>query len=329
MAGLENYLSTLKDNAGMAGGYQQGLRDRTAQDTSLATLAQRQAETQRYTGETPSYLQKAGAQARTAELANVQGEADLAAGVPGAKAGQSLSEAKLSAQKAQEGFKQLPRETQIKLIQDTSKESVALLEALETTLVTTGSTQATLKKMLELKPELASDPNWSQALAQYAKLSPTQLRGELAGKRQLLASSANLSDPATQKAYGLEDLQQQGRMELGRQAGQFGVQEAQQRASSAASKPTSDQFLYEQIKAANPGLSEPELAAKFVEAKTLVTKETPSILSPTGTVTTTTRKGGATETQTNDPNLARLPKGSTALGNGVYQLPDGTKVKAN
>ncbi len=30
----------------------------------------------------------------------------------------------------------------------------------------------------------------------------------------------------------------------------------------------------------------------------------------------------------NDPNLAKLPQGTKALGNGIYQLPDGRKVKA-
>lgn len=30
-----------------------------------------------------------------------------------------------------------------------------------------------------------------------------------------------------------------------------------------------------------------------------------------------------------DPNMAKLPQGTKALGNGIYQLPDGTKIKAN
>jgi len=30
-----------------------------------------------------------------------------------------------------------------------------------------------------------------------------------------------------------------------------------------------------------------------------------------------------------DPNLSKLPQGTKALGNGIYQLPDGRKVKAN
>ena len=90
-----------------------------------------------------------------------------------------------------------------------------------------------------------------------------------------------------------EDQKQQGRMELGKQTGEFGLAEAQTRGAATSAKPTSDQFLYEQIKAANPGMSEPELANAFVQARTITTKETPSILSPTGTVTTTIRKGSA------------------------------------
>jgi hypothetical protein len=30
----------------------------------------------------------------------------------------------------------------------------------------------------------------------------------------------------------------------------------------------------------------------------------------------------------NDPNMAKLPQGTKALGNGIYQLPDGRKIKA-
>lgn len=95
MAGLENYLSSLKDNAGIAGGFNQGVRDRAGLDTTLAELEQKKAELQRYTGETPSFLRKSEAGARTAELANLQSDADVAVGVPQAKSGQSMQEAQL------------------------------------------------------------------------------------------------------------------------------------------------------------------------------------------------------------------------------------------
>lgn len=293
MAGLDNYLSTLKDNAGMAGGFNQGIRDRAGLDTTLAGLAQKQAELQRYTGETPSYLQKSNAQARTAELANVQGEADLAAGVPGAKAGQSMQEAQLKAKQAEQALAQMPSQAKIQMMDQMAKEVESFNQLGLQALQFSGSTQEAIQRMAEQYPDITKDPQFKQWAKQYGNMPREKALAAFKFEMQKYASGIATTREKFQTEALQEDQKQQGRMELGAQTGQFGLQEAQQRASSAAAKPTSDQFLYEQIKAANPGLSEPELAAKFVEAKTLVTKETPSILSPTGTVTTTTRKGSA------------------------------------
>lgn len=41
------------------------------------------------------------------------------------------------------------------------------------------------------------------------------------------------------------------------------------------------------------------------------------------------RIGGGNNPAVADPNMAKLPPGTKALGNGIYQLPDGTKIKAN
>lgn len=293
MAGLENYLSTLKDNAGMAGGYQQGIRDRAGLDTTLAGLAQKQAELQRYTGETPSYLQKAGAQARTAELANVQGEADLVTGVPQAKSGQSMQEAQLKAKQAEQALAQMPSQAKIQMMDNMAKEVESFNQLGLQLLQFSGSTGEAIQRMAEQYPDITKDPQFKQWAKQYGNMPREKALAAFKFEMQKYASGIATTREKFQTEALQEDQKQQGRMELGAQTGQFGLQEAQQRASSTSSKPTSDQFLYEQIKAANPGMSEPELAAKFVEAKTLVTKETPSILSPTGTVTTTTRKGSA------------------------------------
>lgn len=329
MAGLENYLSTLKDNAGMAGGYQQGIRDRAGLDTTLAGLAQKQAELQRYTGETPSYLKNSNAQARTAELANVQGEADLAAGVPQAKSRQSMQEAQLKAKQAEQALNQMPAQAKLQMMDNMAKEVESFNQLGLQLLQFSGSTGEAIQRMAEQYPDITKDPQFKQWAKQYGNMPREKALAAFKFEMQKYASGIATTREKFQTEALQEDQKQQGRMELGAQQGRFGLQEAQQRASATSAKPTSDQFLYEQIKAANPGLSEPELAAKFVEAKTLVTRETPSILSPTGTVTTTTRKGSAGQGGAPDANLAKLPKGSKALGNGVYQLPDGTKVKAN
>ena len=310
MAGLENYLSTLKDNAGMAGGYQQGIRDRAGLDTTLAGLAQKQAELQRYTGETPSYLQKSRADARTAELANVQGEADLRAGVPQAKSGQSMQEAQLKAKQAEQALAQMPSQAKIQMMDNMSKEVESFNQLGLQLLQFSGSTGEAIQRMAEQYPDITKDPQFKQWAKQYGNMPREKALAAFKFEMQKYASGIATTREKFQTEALQEDQKQQGRMELGAQQGQFGLQEAQTRGAATSAKPTSDQFLYEQIKAANPGLSEPELAAKFVEAKTLVTKETPSILSPTGTVTTTTRKGSAG--QGGAPDIRSLVEASGA-----------------
>lgn len=50
---------------------------------------------------------------------------------------------------------------------------------------------------------------------------------------------------------------------------------------------------------------------------------------PTKPAPATPQLGAGNNPATADPNLAKLPQGTKALGNGIYQLPDGTKIKAN
>ena len=301
MAGLENYLSSLKDNAGIAGGFNQGIRDRAGLDTTLAGLEQKKAELQRYTGETPSYLQRSNATARTAELANVQSEADVAAGVPAAKAQESLMTAQQKAAEAKKVLDGMGAKTKLEMMDQMSQKVEKFNQLGLQLLQFSGSTEEAIQRMAEAYPEITKDPQFTQWVKQYGNMPREKALSAFKFEMQKYASGIATTREKFQTEALQEDQKQQGRMALGEQTGRFGLQEAQSRASTAGSKPTSDQFLYEQIKAANPGLSEPELAAKFVDAKTLVTKETPSILSPTGTAVTTTRKGGATgTTQAND-----------------------------
>lgn len=301
MAGLENYLSSLKDNAGIAGGFNQGVRDRANLDTTLAELEQKKAELQRYTGETPSFLRKSEAGARTAELANLQSDADVAAGVPVAKAGQSMQEAQLKAKQAEQALNQLPAQVKIQMMDNMAKEVESFNQLGLQLLQFSGSTGEAIQRMTEQYPDITKDPSFTQWAKQYGNMPREKALSAFKFEMQKYASGIATTREKFQTEALQEDQKQQGRMALGEQTGRFGLQEAQTRGAATAAKPTPDQFLYEQIKVANPGLSEPELAAKFIDAKTLVTKETPSILSPTGTAVTTTRKGGATgTTQAND-----------------------------
>ena len=310
MAGLDNYLSTLKDNAGIAGGYNAGIRDRADLNTTLANLQQKQAETQRYTGETPSYLQKSQAQARTAELANVQGEADLAAGVPEAKAGQSMQEAQLKAKQAEQALKQMPAKAKLQMMDQMAKEVESFNQLGLQALQFSGSTGEAIQRMAEQYPDITKDPQFTQWAKQYGNMPRDKALAAFKFEMQKYASGISTTREKFQTEALQEDQKQRGRMELGKQTGEFGLAEAQTRGAATSAKPTSDQFLYEQIKAANPGMSEPELANAFVQARTITTKETPSILSPTGTVTTTTTKGAPAQGKV--PDIRSLVEASGA-----------------
>lgn len=301
MAGLENYLSSLKDNAGIAGGFNQGVRDRAGLDTTLAELEQKKAELQRYTGETPSFLRKSEAGARTAELANLQSDADVAVGVPQAKSGQSMQEAQLKAKQAEQALAQMPSQAKIQMMDQMAKEVDSFNQLGLQLLQFSGSTAEAIQRMAEQYPDITKDPSFTQWVKQYGNMPREKALSAFKFEMQKYASGIATTREKFQTEALQEDQKQQGRMALGEQTGRFGLQEAQSRASIADRKPSSDEFLYAQIQAANPGASPAQLAQLFVDAKTLVTKETPSILSPTGTAVTTTRKGGATSTtQAND-----------------------------
>ena len=317
MAGLDNYLATLKDNAGMAGGYQQGLRDRSALDTTLADLEQKRAQTQRYTWETPSYLRRGEAQARTAELANVQPEADLAAGVPQAKVQENLMSAKQKAREAQQAWERLPQEHKTKMINAIKSKQMEMFDTIEQTLAQTSDVPGTIALIEQQYPDVTQDQGWNAAKQQVSNMTPQQAMNEIRKMKASMASSDAYGSPEMQSKMALEDQQQAGRERIANIQGQYGLKEAQQRASSTASKPTSDQFLYEQIKAANPGMSEPELANAFVQARTITTKETPSVLSPTGTVTTTTTKGAPAQGKV--PSLQEFLSAAKAKNPGVSE----------
>lgn len=292
-SGLDNLFTTYGNEYGALGAYQAGQRRGLADTFTRLANEQQSAATQRYTGETPFSLQKSRADARTAELANVQEEADLRAGVPQAKSWQSMQEAQLKAKQAEQALAQMPSQAKIQMMDNMAKEVESFNQLGLQLLQFSGSTGEAIQRMAEQYPDITKDPQFKQWAKQYGNMPREKALAAFKFEMQKYASGIATTREKFQTEALQEDQKQQGRMELGAQQGRFGLQEAQQRASSTSSKPTSDQFLYEQIKAANPGLSEPELAAKFVEAKTLVTKETPSILSPTGTVTTTTRKGSA------------------------------------
>lgn len=268
MAGLENYLATLKDNAGIAGGFNQGVRDRAALDTTLAGLTQKQAETQRYTGETPSYLRGREAAARTAELANVQGEADVTAGVPAAKAGQSMREAQLKAKQAEQALAQMPSQAKIQMMDQMQKEVESFNQLGLQLLQFSGSTGEAIQLMAEKYPDITKDPQFTSWAQKYGNMPREQALNAFKFEMQKYASGIATTREKFQTEALQEDQKQQGRMALGAQQGQFGVAEAQTRAAaSGAGSKENTTMAIRRLAAiiADPNTSEQEKAAAEYE----------------------------------------------------------------
>lgn len=287
---------------GLVAGYMGGAAAGTDLRSKLATAGQTLAQTDRYTQETPSYLQKSRADARSAELGNLQGEADLAAGVPGAKAQESLMSARQKAQQAEAEFKNWPAKHKLQLMDQMGQQVDKFNQVGLQLLQFSGSTGEAIQQMAQAYPDITKDPQFTQWAKQYGNMPKEQALAAFKFEMQKYASGIATTREKFQAEALQEDQKGQQALEQGAQRGQYGIAEAQVRADTTAAgkKPSADEFLYSQIQAANPGATPAQLAQLFVDAKTLVTKETPSLISPTGIATTTTRKGTQGTTPSSD-----------------------------
>lgn len=336
MAGLENYLSTLKDNAGIAGGFNQGVRDRANLDTTLAELEQKKAELQRYTGETPSFLRKSEAGARTAELANLQPQADVNAGVPAAKAQESLMTAQQKAAEAKKVLDGMDAKTKLEMMDQMSQKVEKFNQLGLQLLQFSGSTEEAIQRMAEAYPEITKDPQFTQWVKQYGNMPREKALSAFKFEMQKYASGISTTREKFQTEALQQDQKGQQALEQGAQRGQFGLQEAQSRASAAGDGKENTTMAIRRLAAiiADPNTTEQQKAAAEYELQAQLKfgqQIESSAIDPMLDVNRSKvlpprpSSGGRGA----DPNLAKLPKGSKALGNGIYQLPDGTKVRAN
>ena len=243
MAGLENYLSSLKDNAGIAGGFNQGIRDRVGLDTTLAGLEQKKAELQRYTGETPSFLRKSEAGARTAELANVQSDADVAAGVPDAKAQESLMTARQKAAEAKKVLDGMDAKTKLEMMDQMSQKVEKFNQLGLQLLQFSGSTGEAIQRMAEAYPDITKDTQFTQWAKQYGNMPREQALNAFKFEMQKYASGISTTREKFQTEALQEDQKQQGRMELGQQTGQFGMAEAQTRTAATGANESNSEAI--------------------------------------------------------------------------------------
>lgn len=335
-SGLDNLFTTYGSDYGALGAYQGGQRRGLADSATRLANEQKMAETQRYTGETPSYLQKAGAQARAAELANIQPEADLAAGVPGAKAQENLMTSKQKAQEAEMTFNRAPAAEKLKYLDQTSQYVTKFNELGLQLLSTSNSTAEAIQRMVETYPDVAKDPTFKQWAQKYGNMPLDQATNEFKFTMQKYASGI----ATTREKFQAEALQQDQRgqqaLEQGAQRAQFGLQEAQTRAAASGEGKENTTMAIRRLSAiiADPNTTEEQKVAAEYELTAHLKYGQQIETSPLGAQFDRSKEKTLPPRPVNKPavpdaNLAKLPKGSKALGNGVYQLPDGTKVKAN
>jgi len=232
-SGLDNLFTTYGNEYGALGAYQGGQRRGLADTTTRLTNEQKQAETQRYTGETPSYLRKGEAAARTAELANLQPEAEARLGVPEAKAGVSAKETQLKVQQAQTALDQWPLDAKLQYLDKFEKNMAKFNETGLQLLQFSGSTGEAIQRMVEAYPEATKDAQFQQWAKKYENMPRDQALNAFKFEMQKYASGVATTRERFQTEALQEDQKQQGREKITQMQGQAGLAEAQTKAASA------------------------------------------------------------------------------------------------
>lgn len=291
MSGLDNLFATYGPEYGALGAMQAGQRRGLADMATQLSNERSAAETARYTAQTPDSNRVLAAQATSGELGNLQGQADQAAGVHGATAQKTVAQARLEAEKAKAAFDQLPMEIQTKFHNGVRDKTKAMLDNLEQVLTQTGDLNAAVASIESQFPGVVKDTGWAQAKQQYGRLTAQQVLQEIRAKRAKLASSDAYGNPEFQGKMIQQDAL------LASQERQQGVQAnatlgAAQLRGSAETKPTAEQFIYQQLRELYPKATVQELAQHYINYKTIQTKTQAGIV-PELDSTVTTQKGGS------------------------------------
>lgn len=206
-----------RQNIGLGAGWAQGAKEGVDLRSTVANTNRTNIESDRMSQMTPHVVEQA-------RLANLPGQANEQQGVYQAKAREE-------ALRAQEALKTLPIETQQKLRSETIKRSNDLLQIAEQTLMSTGSTEATLQAMVQAYPDMQKDKGWQEALGKYNRLTPEELMSEIKQKRAALASSNFYADPAGQGDMIKQDQKHGHDLELQRLRNEGEIGAARERSS--------------------------------------------------------------------------------------------------
>jgi len=223
---------------GLVAGYMGGAKAGADLRSSLATSGQTLAQTDRYTQETPSFLQKSRADARAAELGNMQGEADAAAGVYGAKAGVSIENAKVDALKAKQALEQMPAEHRAKYMAAIQQGNMQMLDLVEQTLTQTSDVPSTIGIIEQQYPQVTQDPSWNMEKQKVGRMAPQAALNYIREMKAKLASSDAYGDAGFQGKMIQQNAQDAAAMERTKYTADAGLRGDQIRANAAAAGST-------------------------------------------------------------------------------------------
>ena len=288
------------NSGGLGATWSAGQKYAADRASTLAQTASTQANTDRTTQMTPSAVLQSQGQAEATRLGNLNPQAEEQQGLPG-------TNAQIKAQQAKQILNQIPQKVLEEAHQKTQKATVENLGIMVHTMESTGNMNQALAAARahlqdagaqlpqeELSKQMAEFDKAAQQAQQKYGANPSQWVGELKDHMYKIAGNQSLSDPSQQGKLQVENMHEEGantRAQIGANATITAANTRAVADSNKAVKPTADQFLYDKIKEANPNDDNATLAHKFVQAKTVLTKETPSLVSPTGVATTTTTKG--------------------------------------
>ena len=275
-----------RQNLGIGASWAKGEREGADLRSLTASTNLTNLQSDRYAQETPSYLRKGEAAARTAELANVQGEADLAAGVPGAKAELSAKETQLKAQQAQTALDQWPASAKLQYVDQLGKRIDKFNEVGLQLLQFSGSTGEAIQRMAEVEPEMTKDAQFKQWAAQYKDMPRDQALNAFKFEMQKYSSGIATTREKFQAEALAQDQKGQQALALDEQRGRQGLAEVQARAVNTPEKaPNAVQRIQELMQQARTTKDPQELAwieAEINAIKGFGSTQSPSLISPTG-----------------------------------------------
>jgi hypothetical protein len=343
-----------RGNTGALSGVYEGQKFASDQASSLADTAQKQANLSRYNQETPSAVQQSQNLAEKGRIDNLQGQADAQQGL------QNLN-AQQRAMVTKQAIDRIPKDVLEKAHADTQKTSVENLGIITDVLQSGGDMKTAFDRARahlsdatsNLPPDEAKqamdkyNTATQQALAKYngSPEGRKQFLDEVNNHRFAIAKTAASADPATQAKRGEIDQQQTAETQRSAANNATQLQVANIAASSKITAADNAKQSAAQIREKwtviandpNKTPAERNMANAILQDMNTVVLNASGGLVPEANVTNTKSppkhalipENGAPKQDNSDPNLARLTKGTQAIGPNLYKLPNGKTIKAN